>query len=211
MVNGTTPWRHATRGHESEQLLAYKALACRAMSPNTSLERDARYARAPQLVTLGSYPKWKKLLFLATGEERMGHAQGEALKAIVQRYYGEVILKGNFVVLEEVVAKEIVAHGPGFPDLKGYAAFLHSVQSFRTAFPDVQGTLEDVRAEGDRVGVRWTEQGTHQGEYAGIAATGKAMQWTGISIYRLAEGKVVEMWVQMDHLGLWRQLGVIPN
>jgi len=141
----------------------------------------------------------------------MVHAQGDDLKAIVQRYYAEVILKGNFAVLEEVVAKEIVAHGPGFLDIKGHATFLQSVQSFRTAFPDVQGTLEDVLAEGDRVVVRWTEQGTHQGEYAGIAATGKAMQWTGISIYRLAEGKVIEMWVQMDHLGLLRQLGAVPQ
>jgi steroid delta-isomerase-like uncharacterized protein len=140
----------------------------------------------------------------------MVHAQGDDLKAIVQRYYAEVILTGNFAVLEEVVAKEIVAHGPGFPDIKGHATFLQSVQSFRTAFPDVQGTVEDVLAEGDRVVVRWTEQGTHQGEYAGIAATGKAMQWTGISIYRLAEGQIVEMWVQMDHLGLLRQLGAIP-
>jgi steroid delta-isomerase-like uncharacterized protein len=141
----------------------------------------------------------------------MGHAQGEDTKAIVQRYYAEVILKGNFTVLGEVVAEGIVAHGPGFPDIKGRAAFLQSVQGFRAAFPDVQGTLEDVVTEGDRVVVRWTEKGTHQGEYAGRAATGKAMQWTGISIYRLAEGKVVEMWVQMDHLGLLRQLGVVPE
>lgn len=90
-------------------------------------------------------------------------------------------------------------------------AALQSVQGFRAAFPDVQGTLEDVVTEGDRVVVRWTEKGTHQGEYVGRAATGKAMQWTGISIYRLTAGKIVEMWVQMDHLGLLQQLGVVPQ
>ncbi len=138
-------------------------------------------------------------------------ARSEDNKAIVRRYYAEVITKGNMAVFEDLVAAEIVVHGPGFPDLQGREAFRQSFRGFRAAFPDFHGTLEDLVAEGDRVVARWAESGTHRGDYAGIAATGKALTWTGMSIYRLANGKVTEMWVQMDDLGILRQLGAVPK
>jgi predicted ester cyclase len=65
-------------------------------------------------------------------------------------------------------------------------------------------------AEGDKVAIRWAARGTHQGELLGIQPTGKQATWTGISIYRFADGKIVEAWWSKDVLGLLQQLGVIP-
>ena len=132
-------------------------------------------------------------------------------KAIVQRYYAEGLTKGNMAAVENLIAGDMVAHAPGFPVLEGRAAFLNSIRTFREALTDFHGVIEDVVAEGDRVLVRWTESGRHVREYAGIAPTGKAMTWTGMSLYRLAHGQIVEMWANMDTLGLLRQLGALPS
>jgi predicted ester cyclase len=76
--------------------------------------------------------------------------------------------------------------------------------------PDLSAKLEDLVAEGDKVVVRFTAEGTHDGTLLGVPPTGKRMRISGISIYRLAEGKFVEHWEEGDRLGLLQQLGVIP-
>jgi predicted ester cyclase len=78
---------------------------------------------------------------------------------------------------------------------------------FHRAFPDAHRTLEELLAEGDKVVVRRTLRGTHHGEFLGLAPTGKAIVTRGISIYRLADGQLVEHWVNYDVLGLHQQLG----
>ena len=80
----------------------------------------------------------------------------------------------------------------------------------RTSFPDFHVTSEDIIAEGDKVVSRWTASGTHKGELFGIPPTGKKATWKGISIYRFADGKIVEAWGDADFLGLLQQLGVMP-
>ncbi len=83
--------------------------------------------------------------------------------------------------------------------------------ALRAAFPDLRITIEDQVAEGDRVVTRWTARGTHTGAFQGIPPTGKQGRMTGIDIDRIADGKVVECWVNSDDLGLLQQLGVIPT
>jgi predicted ester cyclase len=78
------------------------------------------------------------------------------------------------------------------------------------AFPDIQYTLEDLLAEGDRVVARFTARGTQTGVFQGIPATGSTAAVSSIAIYRLAGGKVAEQWLEYDQLGLLQQLGVIP-
>jgi predicted ester cyclase len=79
-----------------------------------------------------------------------------------------------------------------------------------TAFPDLKVTSEFELADGDKVVMRWTAAGTHNGELMGIPPTGKRVQMTGISISRVAGGKIVEEWNETDQMNLMQQLGVVP-
>lgn len=82
---------------------------------------------------------------------------------------------------------------------------------FRRGFPDVVSTIEDLVAEGDRVAARWRARATHLGQYAGIPPTGKEVEFTGISMYRIEEGEIAESWTVEDDLGLMRQIGAVPE
>jgi steroid delta-isomerase-like uncharacterized protein len=82
---------------------------------------------------------------------------------------------------------------------------------FRRGFPDVISTIEDIVAEGDRVAARWTARATHLGEYVGVPPTGKEVEFTGISIYRIEGGRIAESWTVEDDLGLMRQIGAVPE
>ena len=82
----------------------------------------------------------------------------------------------------------------------------------RSGFPDFQVTIEDLfAAEGEKVVLRFTFRGTHQGEFLGVAPTGKRVTMAGIDIFRIADGKIVELWGQEDVLGMMQQLGAIPE
>jgi predicted ester cyclase len=85
------------------------------------------------------------------------------------------------------------------------------VQTFHSAFSDFHTTVEDRIVAGDKVVERWSATGTHQGEFLGIPATGNRVSVTGIDISRLAEGKIVEHWTEMDVMGMMQQLGAIPE
>lgn len=85
------------------------------------------------------------------------------------------------------------------------------VRIFQNAFPDMKGAVEDVVAEGNKVAVRFSGTGTHQGEFFGIPPTGKPIKSTGINIFRIEDGKIVEHWNNADDLGVLQQLGVIPS
>ena len=82
---------------------------------------------------------------------------------------------------------------------------------FRRGFPDVVSTIEDLVAEGDRVAAHWRARATHLGQYAGIPPTGKEVEFTGISMYRIEEGEIAESWTVEDDLGLMRQIGAVPE
>jgi predicted ester cyclase len=83
--------------------------------------------------------------------------------------------------------------------------------NFREGFPDVANTIEDLIAEGDKVVARWRSRATHQGEYMGIPPTGKEVEFTGISFYRIEGGKIAQSWNIEDKLGLMRQIGAYPE
>jgi predicted ester cyclase len=82
---------------------------------------------------------------------------------------------------------------------------------FRRGFPDVVSTIEDLIAERDKVAAHWRSRATHQGDYMGIAPSGKEVEFTGISFYRIEGGKIAESWTVEDQLGLMRQIGAIPE
>ena len=82
---------------------------------------------------------------------------------------------------------------------------------FRRGFPDVISIIEDLIAEEDKVVARWWSRATHRGDYMGIPPTGKEVEFTGISVYRIEGGKIAESWTIEDELGLMRQIGVVPE
>ena len=82
---------------------------------------------------------------------------------------------------------------------------------FRRGFPDVVSTVEDLIAEEDKVVARWRSRATHRGEYMGITPTGKNVEFTGISVYRIEEGKIAQSWTVEDQFGLMRQIGAITE
>src|SRR5829696_549553 len=82
---------------------------------------------------------------------------------------------------------------------------------FRRGFPDVISTIEDLIAEGDKVVARWRSRATYKGTYMGIAPTGKEVEFTGISVYRIVAGRIAESWTVEDQFGLMRQIGAVPE
>ncbi|MCK6623763.1 MAG: ester cyclase [Anaerolineae bacterium] len=138
----------------------------------------------------------------------------ETNKAIARRFFEEIWNKGNLAVADELLALNVVLHIPGQPDgdIVGLAAYKVRVITYlRTAFPDLQSTIEEMVAEGDKVVVRWTWRATHRGEFWGVAPTGQQITYEGISILRLADGKIVDDRFQADMLGLMQQFGAIPG
>ena len=135
----------------------------------------------------------------------------ETHKSLVQRFFAEVFNQQHRDTAAEILAADFVAHHPAFPDgIRGPEGIMQSVAMFRTGFPDLHYTLEDLIAEHDKVAVRWRASGTHQGTFLHIAPTGNGMAITGIDIFRIADGQIVEAWVNSDFLSLLQQIGDIP-
>jgi len=84
-----------------------------------------------------------------------------------------------------------------------------SIAAFRAAFPDVHFAVEDMLVAEDKVIVRWTCRGTHRGAFLGLPPTGKVVTFTGINIYRIANGQIVERWAEEDAISLYQQLGLL--
>ena len=136
-------------------------------------------------------------------------------KATVRRCIEEVINQHNLAAVDQLVAPNFVGHFSALPkepkEVQGREAFKQFLSIWLTAFPDVQFTIEGMIAEGDSVAFRHTFRGTHKGDIMGIPATGKQVNVTGINIFRVAGGKIVEQWTNADDLGGMQQLGVVPS
>src|SRR3712207_2339599 len=125
--------------------------------------------------------------------------RAEENTVLVRRFFEEVWVKGNVAAIDEFVSADYVEHAAvpgeqpsGFESLKGL------ITAYRGAFPDLKSTLEDIFAEGDKVAYRWSACGTHLGEWGGIPPTGNHVTATGITVYRIAGGKVAEGWASID-------------
>ena len=136
----------------------------------------------------------------------------EENKKIVRRWFEEVWNRGSESAIEEMLDAEGVAHGLGDSeqDVKGPAEFKPFVANIRGALPDTRIVIEDIFADGDRVAVRVTLQGTHTGNGLGLAPTGRSVRIQGIVIVRMQDGRIKEGWNSYDQLGLLRQLGALP-
>ena len=129
----------------------------------------------------------------------------EQNKAIVRRLYEEVVSSGKLEQLKDIFDDEFTGIGLG----QGPAAFAEAVRELRQGFPDLQWTVHDVLAEGDKVAIRWSWKGTHQGTFRGFSASGKTVTNDANVIYQFRGGKIVRSWLQSDRLGVLQQIGAI--
>jgi steroid delta-isomerase-like uncharacterized protein len=129
-------------------------------------------------------------------------------KSVARRYFAEVLNRGNFTVAGELLAPDVVFRNP--PVIaRGVDEFRAAIEAVRGAFPDLQFVIEDELAEGDRVAMRWRVSGTQRGEFFGRPASGRKIDVTGMNMFRIASGRIQEIWVNMDRLGEAEQLGWI--
>jgi steroid delta-isomerase-like uncharacterized protein len=136
----------------------------------------------------------------------------EENKAVLRREVEELYNHtGNLDVVEEIFSPDYVSHEPTSGEVRGIEGARQFAATFRKAFPDLENIIEDMVAEGDKVVMRFSGSGTHEGETTEAFGppTGKRMEITGITIKRFADGKIVEAWTNFDALGMMQQLGVI--
>ena len=131
----------------------------------------------------------------------------EENKNVVRRYIEQVWNARRLDLLEQVIAEDVILHEPGMTDRDSLKQFIVMTLA---AIPDFELTINDEIAEGDRVVIRETFSGTLQGELAGMPATGKHAIWSGIVIFRLAGGKIAELWPLLDLTSMMQQFGLMP-
>jgi steroid delta-isomerase-like uncharacterized protein len=134
----------------------------------------------------------------------------EANKALVRRWFEEVWNKGRAEAIDEMFDENGVAHGladdPSTP-IRGPQNFRPFHTMFRDAFPNMRIVIEDMVAEGDKVAARCSVRGKHEGELRGLAATQAPVEFTGIAIIRIDDGKIVEAWNNFDFMTMYKQTG----
>jgi steroid delta-isomerase-like uncharacterized protein len=133
--------------------------------------------------------------------------EGEAL---VTRFFEEFCNGRRPEVANEIVAEEFVSHGPQAPPASGPEGVKARVGVYQDAV-DGHWDIQELFSAGDRVVARWTGRGTHRGELMGLEPTGKPIAVDAISVFRIADGKIVEEWTVWDALGLMQQVGAVPE
>ena len=139
-------------------------------------------------------------------EERMS----EQNKTLARRWFEDLFSRGDLDAANEILSADFLDHLT-HEDERGLEELKHYVGIYRTAFPDIQDNVEDIVAEGDKVVVRWKSSGVHQGEFMGVAPTGRRVTFTGMRLFRIAENKIVESWVNIDERGLQEQLDAVSG
>ena len=134
----------------------------------------------------------------------------EANKALVRRYFEEGWNQGNLEVADAILSSSFALHNPNLPQpVRGIEGLKQVITRFRAAFPDLYVAINQLIAEGDTVMARTTARGTHQGQFQNIAPTGKAIAYSSIGIFRVVGGRIEEVYVINDTLGLLQQLGAV--
>jgi steroid delta-isomerase-like uncharacterized protein len=131
--------------------------------------------------------------------------------AIVRRWFDEVWNHGKLDTIHELMAADAVGIGQSGAEgvLRGPHEFQAFVERLRGAFPDIHVTIEDAFEAGDKAAARWSATMTHRGDQLGIAASGKPVRITGISLVKIAGGKIVAGWDNWDQMTMMREIGAI--
>ena len=133
----------------------------------------------------------------------------EQNKALAKRAFEELLSKGRFELAEQLYAKDFVNHGI-HRDIR-LEEDQAALKGWHQAFPDLSIVPEKLMADGDLVAVFWIARGTNTGAGNGLPATGKKAEQSGITIWRIVDGKIKEEWSAFDQLSLMQQLGLLPQ
>lgn len=128
--------------------------------------------------------------------------------AVIRRLMDEVWNRKQFDVVDELFAPLAPVFESGAALPPGPGGVKEVIRAFCAAFPDIRVDIDELIDAGDKVALRWRSVGTHLGELQGVPATNRKVTANGMAIYRFAEGKIVEEWMNTDTLGVLRQLGV---
>lgn len=139
----------------------------------------------------------------------MSTTKEEENKEIANECQVGLVNTGDLVLVDEHIADDWVGHFSGVPEPIGPEGLKDFVSTLRTAFPDIEQTVEDQIAQGDKVASRGRFTGTHEGEFMGIEPTGQEVDVQQFGIARFEDGEIVETWSLTDTMGLMQQLGVI--
>lgn len=139
----------------------------------------------------------------------------EENKAMIRRFYEEGANVRNRDVINELVAPEFIGYYPDIAEglggiTRGPQSLIQDLNNIAAMVPDFRTTLEDLVGKDDRVGIRGVTRGTHTGTIPGVPPTGNAVMFTWCAIYRFANGRIVERWMNDDALSTFRQLGLVP-
>ncbi|MDQ6949112.1 MAG: ester cyclase [Actinomycetota bacterium] len=134
----------------------------------------------------------------------------EENRRLAQRFFDDVMNGMDATAAEEILAREFATHHPNFPVARGPEGVLGVLNMLRSAIPDLQYAVQDIIADDATVAVRWLARGTHRGNFMGIQPTGHPVSVSGIDIFQVRAGRVVEGWVNSDILGLMQQFGALP-
>ena len=134
-------------------------------------------------------------------------------KALIRRWFNEVWNQGRQDLIDQLRAPDAIANGLGESDkqVKGPAAFKTYFSRMRAALSDLRVKIDDILAEEDKVAVRLSIEGRHSGEGLGLPPTGRRVYFTGMAVIRIADGKIVEAWNNLDYLQLLIQIGAVPT
>jgi steroid delta-isomerase-like uncharacterized protein len=135
-----------------------------------------------------------------------------AYETFIHRWFEEVWNKGREEAIDEMFAEDGVANGlsdaEGNP-VRGTEGFKTLHRAFREAFPNMQITVEDTVTEGDKIAARCTVRATHAGEGLGVAPTNQPVEFSGLTIVRIKDGKIVEAWNEFDFMKMYSQVGAL--
>jgi len=137
----------------------------------------------------------------------------EQNKTLVHRFHLEMLQEGRFDLIDKLISPDFVAHVPGLPAefSKGPEGVKKWFTALRAGLSNLYVKHYDTIAEGDMVLIRWEGGGAHKGNLFGVPASDKQITITGFDLFRIAEGKIAEMWQEADYLGMMQQMGAIPG
>jgi steroid delta-isomerase-like uncharacterized protein len=134
----------------------------------------------------------------------------EENKAAVRRFE-HAFAANDVATIDELCDPGLVEHNPVPGQPPTLAGFKATIAMYKSIFPDLGIDLGALTGDGDLVATRWTATGTHRADFFGVPATGKRIEVEGMNFYRLAGGRITEVWTQFDGLGMLQQLGALPQ